>query len=144
MREQAVQGLAMLRGGVEPAAALHADHQRHLGLAAQHVAQLGRLVHDLIEAHAGEIAEHQFRDGPHAGDRGAGRGADIGGFADRGVDHAAGAELPQQSFGDAHHAAPGILLAVAARSSGNILSDQKDIGIAAHFLAQSLVDRLAE
>jgi hypothetical protein len=39
----------------------HADRQRHRHLAVGHVAVFGNLVGELIEAHAGEIGEHDLR-----------------------------------------------------------------------------------
>ena len=52
----------MLGGGAAAGADHCADHQRRLGLAAKHVAELGRLVEDLVKADAEEIGEHQLGD----------------------------------------------------------------------------------
>ena len=49
------------------AGAVHgADHQRRGGLAAEHIAELGRLVEQLVEAAADKVDEHQFAHGAHA------------------------------------------------------------------------------
>ena len=50
------------------------------GLAPEHVAELGRLVEDLVEADAQEVDEHQLRDRAHAA-----RGRADGGTGERGL-----------------------------------------------------------
>ena len=124
----------MLRRGAAPGADHRADHQRRLRLAAEHVAELGGLVEDLVEADAEEIAEHQFGDRPQAGDRGAGGGAHDRRFGDRRVDDPRLAELAEQPLGDAEHAAIGVALALAAGAAGDILADHDDARVAAHLL----------
>ena len=62
-------------------------------LAAEHVAELGGLVEDLVEADAHEVDEHQLGDRAQAGRGGAGRRADEGALGDRRVEHALAAEL---------------------------------------------------
>ena len=73
-----------------PGAAHGADDHRGLGLAAEHVAELRRLVEDLVEAHAQEVDEHELGHGAQPGGRRARRRADVRRLADRGVDDAAG------------------------------------------------------
>ena len=118
----------MLRGGAAPGADHRADHQRRLRLAAEHVAELGRLIEDLVEANAEEVAEHQFGDGAQTGDRSAGGGAHERAFGDRRVDDPRLAELPDEALGDAEHAAIRIALAVAAGAAGDILADHDERG----------------
>ena len=68
------------------ARAVHgADHQRGLGLAAEHIAKFRRLIEDLIEAHAHEVDEHQLADRAQPRSRRADCGTDEARFADRGV-----------------------------------------------------------
>ena len=82
----------MLRGRAE-AGAVHRAHDQGRGrLAAEHVAELGRLVEDLVEADAEEVDEHQLGDRPQAGRRGARRRADEGALGDRRVEHPLAAE----------------------------------------------------
>ena len=52
----------MLRGGAEAGAVHGADDERRHRLAAEHVAELGGLVEDLVEADAHEVDEHQLGD----------------------------------------------------------------------------------
>ena len=66
----------MLGGGVQAGADHGTDHQRGDRLAAEHVAELGGLVEDLVQAATGEVDEHQFAHRAHAAG-GADRGADI-------------------------------------------------------------------
>ena len=65
--EQRMQGLAVLRAAAQARADRGADHHRGLGLAAEHVAELGGLVVDLVEADADEVDEHDLGHRPHAG-----------------------------------------------------------------------------
>ena len=134
----------MLRGGAKPGAELRSDDQRRLDPAAEHVAQLGRLVHDLVEADPEEIIEHQFRHRPQPGDRGPGGRADERRLADRCVQNPVRAILSEQALGDAHHAAPGVLLPAGFLAAGNILADQHDARIARHLVIDCFVDGLAE
>ena len=78
MREQRCQHLAVLGGGAKAGADHGADHNRRLGLAAKHVAELGRLVEDLVEANAHEVDEHQLGNRAHAAGRSADCGANVG------------------------------------------------------------------
>ena len=143
MGEQRIQALAVLARGAEPGAVHGADHQGRARVAAEHVAELGGLVEDLIEADADEIDEHKLRHGAQPGRSRTRRGTDIGTFAQRRIDDAIAAELAEQPLGDAEHAAPRILLAWCARAAGDVLAHQDDCRIPAHFLAQRLVDRRA-
>ena len=89
MGEERGQHLRMLGRGAEAGADHGADDHRRLGLAAEHVFELGGLVEDLVEADAHEVDEHEFGDRPHAAGRGADRGADIGRFRKRRVEQPA-------------------------------------------------------
>ena len=134
----------MLGRGAEAAAEHAADHHRRRRLAAEHVAELGRLVEDLVEADPHEVDEHQLGDRPQARGGRTHRGADEARFADRRVEHPGRSELRMQAFGDAERAAPGILLARRAGAAGDVLAHQDDPGIAGHLLGQRLVDRLSK
>ena len=133
----------MLRGGAEAGAVHGADHERGHRLAAEHVAELGRLVEDLVEADPHEVDEHQLGDGAKAGRGGTGGGADEGRFGDRRIENALAAEFAHQAFGDAERPAPGVVLAGRAEAAGDVLAHDDDARIAAHLVAQRLEDRLA-
>src|SRR5207248_2011138 len=111
----------MLRGGAAASADHRADDHRRLRLAAEHVAELGGLVEDLVEADAEKIAEHQFGDGAQAGNGGAGGGAHDRRFGDRGVDDPSLAELADEALGDTEDAAIGVALALAGGAAAEIL-----------------------
>src|SRR5437588_9478134 len=134
----------MLRGGAAASADHRADHHRGLCLAAEHVAELGGLVEDLVEADAEEIAEHQFGDRSEAGDRGAGGGAHDRGFGDRRVDDARLAKFADEALGDAEDAAIGVALTLRRGATRDILADDDDARVAAHLLAERFVQRLAD
>ncbi|MOA40297.1 hypothetical protein D3C78_1621580 [compost metagenome] len=64
--EQTVNDLRMLRGSTTPCANGHANDQRGFG-ASEHVAELGRLIEDLVEADADKVAKHDLGDRAIAG-----------------------------------------------------------------------------
>jgi hypothetical protein len=132
----------VLRGGPQPRADERPHDERHLRLAAEHVAHLGRLVEERVEAHADEVHEHQLGDGPEPGRRRADRDAEVAHLADRRVDDALGAEPADQPARRAHDAAPGVLdaLRLAAAAAGDVLAHDDDGGVALHGLVERLVD----
>ncbi len=142
--EDRVVAAGVLAGGADPGADHGADHQRALGLAAEHVAQLGALVEDLVHAAAEEVDEHQLGDWAQAGGRGADGGADEAGLGDRGVQHPIAPELLDEPFGDAHHPAPGVVVAevIDRGPAGDVLAEEDDRRVFAHGDAQRLVDGL--
>ena len=119
--EQRRQHLAVLGRGAKAGADHRADHDRGLGLAAEHVLELGGLVEDLVETDAHEVDEHQLGHRAHAAGRRADRRADVGAFAQRRVEQAV-AMLGVKPFGDAEHAAPGVELAVAAGAADDVFA----------------------
>ena len=64
-----------------------AEHHRHLRLAAEHVADLGALEHELFHRQGQEIHELHLGDGRHPGDGGTDRSARNGGLSDGGIAH---------------------------------------------------------
>jgi len=62
VREERRQRLQVLRRCAKPGADHRPDDDWGLGLASKHVAELGGLVEDLVEADAHEVDEHQFGD----------------------------------------------------------------------------------
>ena len=94
MKPMTDQHLAVLRRGPEPGADHGPDGDRCFGLAAEHVAELGRLIEDLVETDAQEIHEHQLGHRPQSGSGGTHGGADEGATGDRGGDNAGAGVLP--------------------------------------------------
>src|SRR3546814_7504533 len=68
-------------------ALLGTDHQRGARPAVRYIADIGRLINDLIECDEQEVAEHDFRDWPQTFHRGADRRAEDCSLGDRRVDH---------------------------------------------------------
>ena len=99
---------------------------RHARLAAEHEARLRRLVDELVHGAEREIGEAHLDDGPRAHHRRADRGAEDGGFRDRRVGDAVGAELLHQAAVLAEHAA-----------APEILADRPDVRIAPHLLGRA-------
>ena len=73
----------------------HAHHERHAGLPAEHVVDVGGVVDDLIERQQREVDRHQLDHGAQADHRGADAHADDRVLGDRGVAHAPLPELLQ-------------------------------------------------
>ena len=90
--EPGLEALAVLGGGAGARARGHAHDQRHRGLAAEHVAQLRRLVDDLLHRERREVRELELEDRPQAGQRRADRDAGAAELGDRRVDDPVGAE----------------------------------------------------
>ncbi len=92
VREPRFEALAVLRRGAGARAARQPHDHRHARLAAEHEADLRRLVDDLLHRQRDEIRELDLEHRPHAGQRGADRRAGDAQLADRRVDHALAAE----------------------------------------------------
>jgi hypothetical protein len=69
--------------------------------------ELGRDVHELVEAAGDEVGKLHLADRPHSLDRGAGGGAEDQVLGQRRVEHALGAELLGEAVGDLEGAAEG-------------------------------------
>ena len=85
------------------------------------VAQLGHLRHDLVEGRVDEPVELDLAHRPVAPNGQPDRRADDAGLGQRRVDHAAVAEVPLQTLGDAEHTA----------ELPDVLAHEDDLGIAA-------------
>ena len=123
----------MLGGVAAAGALLGANDQRDSGLAAEHVAQLGRLVDDRLHGQADEVDVHDLGDRPTARRGGADGHRGDGFFGDGRVAHALGAEFFGQALGDAEDA--------AAAPAGDVLAHHEDGRVAPHLFAQRLVER---
>ncbi len=78
MEEVGFEALAVLRAELMPRALRRANDQRHLGLAAVHVANFRRVIDDLIDRKEAEVHRHQLDYRPQPAHRSANAGADNG------------------------------------------------------------------
>ena len=99
--EPRLQGLAVLRRLAAARADGHPDDQRHVHLAAEHIAHFCRHIHDLVHGQGDPVAEHDLHHRPKPGSRRAHAHAGEGGLGDGGVDHPVKAEFLGQSQGNA-------------------------------------------
>src|SRR5215813_2204802 len=125
--------LRVLRGELVRGTAGAADDDRHVVLAAGHVAEFRRRVHDLIERQQREVERHHLDHRPQADHGGTDAHAGEARFGDRRVDDALGAELFEEAL---RHL-------VGALVETDFLADHEDVGVAAHLLAQREVQGLA-
>ena len=134
----------MLTGGVDAGADLGADHDRALCLPAEHVAEFGALVEDLVHAAAEEVDEHQLGDRSQTSRGRPDGGADETRLGDRGIQDPVATELLDETLGDAHRPAPGIIVheVIDHGAAGDVLAQEDDGGILAHGDLQCLVDGL--
>ena len=143
--EDRVVAAGVLAGRVQAGADHGADDQRAFGFAAEHVAQLGALVEDLVHAAAEEVDEHQLGDGAQPGRGGADGRPDEAGFGDRRVEHARAAELLDQALGHAQHATPSLVLrqVIDGGAAGHVLAHEDNSRVLAHGDVHRLIDGLA-
>src|SRR5881396_191230 len=116
----------LVRGRSRPA-----NYDRHTDLPAGHVADLRRVVHNLIHREDRKVKGHHLDDGTKSGHGRADRQAGKSQFGDRRIDDAPGAELFQEALADLK----GALIV------GDILTDQEDLLVAPHLLPQRFVER---
>src|SRR2546426_12658670 len=106
-----------------------ADHERHRGPAAEHVAELRRLVDELVHREGDEVEDLDLDDGPEPGDRRAHAGAHERRLRDRRVAHAVLAEALAEP---ARHAAD-------AADQADVLPHDEDPLGALHLRLERLV-----
>ena len=123
-------GCAKLVGDAVAAAEDDGDFE----LSAGHVADVGGVVDDLVEADEGERPAHEFDDRAQAGHGRADAEAGEAGFADRRVDHAARAEFFE-------HAGRHLVGAVVLR---DFLAHEEDVFVAVHLLGHSGTEGFSE
>src|SRR5712691_379776 len=121
---QHLEAVRVLRRKLMAGAARHADDQRHLRLAAEHVADLCGVVDDLVVRDQGEVDGHHLDDRSQAEHRRADGAADDHLFRDWCVDDALFAEAIQQAF---RHA-------VRPAELADVLADQVDGVVPLHLL----------
>jgi hypothetical protein len=127
-----IDGFGMLRRRAADRAIEGAERDRQTRLAARHIAQLGCLVDDLIEAAIDEGRDLDLANRPHPRHRGAHRGADEAGLGNRRIAHPLGAKLLMESAGTAESA------------EHHVLAEQEGQGIALHLFGESRSDCLQE
>src|SRR6266702_2157555 len=121
----------MLGGQLVAGAARHPYHQGHLRLAAEHVADLRRVVDDLVVRDQREVDGHHLHHRAKAEHRGADGAAYYHLLGDRGVDDSLSAEPIKEPFGDA----------IGATELADVLADQVHGVVALHLLGQRLTKR---
>jgi hypothetical protein len=99
----------------------------------RHVAALGELVGDVVEAHGEEVRKHDLGDRLQAGHRRAHGGAEDRLLGDRTIAHALGPELLVEPHRGLEHAA----------SLGHVLAEEDHVGVAAHLLSNAAGDGIA-
>src|SRR6185312_14069421 len=99
----------------------------------RHEADLGRVVHDLIDGYEREVPRHELDDRPQPGHGRTDADADEAALGDRRVDDALLAELLQHPL---RHL-------VGALVMPDLLAHQEDRFIALHLFAHGLVERFA-
>src|SRR5216684_6225951 len=130
MQEIGFEALAMLCTELMACALRCAYNHRHLGVAAEHVMNLGGVVDDLIDREQAEIDRHQLDNWLEPAHRGADSGADYREFRNRRVTDALFAVDSKQPVGD---------LECAAEVT-DLLAHDEDALIAVEFIAQGLVE----
>src|SRR5215212_3266539 len=98
----------MLTGGADAGADLGANSNGALCLPAEHIAEFGALIEDLIHAASEEVDEHQLGNRSQTSSGRPDSGADETRLGDWGVQDSVAAELLDETLGDAHRPAPGI------------------------------------
>jgi len=110
------------------------EHDRDIELTTGHVADLGRVVDDLVNRHEGEVERHEFNNRAkttHCGPDGQAAEAVLG---NRGVDDALGTELVQHAFTDF----------VGSIVLGDFFTQEEYTLVAHHFLGHSRSQGLTE
>jgi hypothetical protein len=128
-----LETVRVLRSELTARSGRHADHHWHRELAAGHVAQRCRVVHDLVDREQAEVDGHHLDDRPQASHRGADARADERRFRQRRITNPLLAELVQQSLADGE----------AATVLAAVLAHQEHARIPRKCLADSLLHGFA-
>src|SRR2546426_11221528 len=121
-----LEAVRVLRRKLVARAARHANHHRHLGLAAKHVSDLRRVVHDLVVGDEREVDGHHLDDRAQTEHGRTDRRANNDLLGDRRVDDALGSELVEQTLGHA----------VGAAELADVLADQVNGIVALHLFGE--------
>ena len=131
----------MLRGGLHARARHGAHGEGNANLSAEHVAELGGLVEQRIQADAQEVDEHELRDRAQARGRRPHRGAEQSRLRNGGIEHALAAEFGDDPLGDAHYAAHFFEAFAELAAARHVLAHQDHVRVGAHGDTDRLVDR---
>ena len=132
MGEPGIERLRMLRGGPGAGTGRKAHDERHVHLAAQHEAELRRLVDDLLHRKRGEVGELELEHRLAAGECGTNGDTGLAELRDRRV----------------HHAVLAIAVHEVARHlegaaiDADVLTHQEDGRVGIHRLGKRLLDGL--
>ena len=107
-----------------------ADDEREASLAAEHVAGLRHLRHELVHGAEDEARHGEIEHGPQPGHRGAGAHPDRGSLGEGQIADPRRAEPVEGTLGRAENVRP------------QVLAHQDDPLVALHFLGLGLIDRL--
>src|SRR3546814_15350214 len=121
----------MLRTRTWRDALLGTDHQRGARPAVRYIADIGRLINDLIECDEQEVAEHDFRDWPQTFHRGADRRAEDCSLGDRRVDHTIRTPAFLEAPAQPEHSA----------GLADIFAKQDDLRPRSHLVMECPIDR---
>ena len=133
MGQPGLEALRVLRCGARARTRGQAHNHGHGDLAAEHIAHLRRLVHELVHTDREEVAEHELGYGPQARCRRADRAAYDGALGDGRVPHPLRAEFVKHTRRDTKAAAEG----------ADVLTEQDHVRVLAHPDAHALPDGLA-
>ena len=133
VREHHLEALRVLGRQLRAGAGGRADHERHADLAAEHLAHLGRVVHDHVHGHEDEVDRHDLDDRPQAEHRGAHAGADEALLGDRRLAHAPRAVLRVEAGRDL----------VGALEAADLLAHEEDLVVARELLVERAPQGLA-
>ena len=145
VRELHLPALAVINSAaIQVAADGHAQDHGARESAVRAPANGGQLIADLHHRGPDVIEELYFRNGFQTARRHADGAAHDGGFSQRSIEGAAGAELHLQPGGDLEHSAFAfdVVEIFLARAIGHVLAEDQDVGIAPHLFAQSGVDQI--
>src|SRR5215213_8191459 len=134
----------MLTAGADAGADLGANSDGALCLPAEHVAEFGTLIEDLIHAAAEEVDEHEFGNRSQTSSGRPDGGADETRLGDRGIQDPVATELLDETLCDAHWPAPGIIVheVIDHGTARDVLAQENDGWILAHRDLQCLMNRL--
>ncbi len=132
--QQRLEALGVLRARAGRRSLLRPHDEGRVRPARCHVADVRRLVDELVEGNEEEVRPHHLHDRPEPLERGADRSAEDRALADRRVEHALGAELLLQPPCDPED----------ATCRADVLAEDEHVGSALELVAECPVDRLAE
>ena len=134
VRQECLEALRVLGAGARRHALLAADDERRRQLAARDVADVRRLVDELVERDEQEVRPHDLHDGAQALERRPERAAEDRGLRDRRVEHPLRAELLLEVARHAEDAAGG----------GDVLAEEHELVTGLQLELERTVHRLGD